>query len=307
MNTTKTALIALPLAALLGAATTAGLRSSATARRGDDVPAGASSAESARRLAALEGALSELEERIEARAATLADRRPRRDAAPATVAQRVAADPIADAVDAYLRARPTAGASPAATGEAPAPMDDAEIARILRRLEEMSDAEAQVFWGRMSEEGRADELLAALERRADERPADAEAQVDLGIAMLYSFFDVKSGSVRFERVQTAEEAFGRALEIDEEHWGARFALAITLSNYPDHLGKSSQAIHQFEELIRIQETHEPQSKHAEAYLFLGNMHEQVGDAEKALEVWQRGLERFPLHADLARQVGLGKR
>jgi tetratricopeptide (TPR) repeat protein len=44
--------------------------------------------------------------------------------------------------------------------------------------------------------------------------------------------------------------------------------------------------------------------HAGTHLMLGNMHQQMGQMDKALESWQAGLSVFPNNTNLAAQIAL---
>ncbi len=100
----------------------------------------------------------------------------------------------------------------------------------------------------------------------------------------------------------ADRAFDSALQVDPNHWEARFTKAVAFTFWPDFLGKKQQAIDQFEILITRQEQNASQPHFAQTYLFLGNLYEQRGQAEKAAEIWANGLGFFPADTDLRAKV-----
>ena len=92
----------------------------------------------------------------------------------------------------------------------------------------------------------------------------------------------------------ADKAFDKALEVDDEHWEARFNKAVSLSNWPAFLGKSGEAIRQFEILVAQQEgSGKTRGGFDQTYHFLGNMYQQIGETDKAAAIWARGRELYP--------------
>ena len=100
----------------------------------------------------------------------------------------------------------------------------------------------------------------------------------------------------------ADQAFDDILALDEQHWDARFTKAVALSFWPPIFGKQSEAIRQFE-VLREQQRHQtPSAGHGQTYLLLGNLYQQMGQTEKALQVWQEGAGIFPDMAELQAQI-----
>lgn len=166
----------------------------------------------------------------------------------------------------------------------------------------LGDVATQELWQRLREEGRLDEVIAEFERLAELDPTNPDLQVDLGGAYLQKIFEVGAGPLAGVFGMKADEAFDRALEIDEHHWEARLTKAISLSNWPAFMGKSGEAIQHFEILIGQQQSGPANPAYAQSYYFLGNMYQQTGDAEKALEAWRRGLDRYPDNEMLLQQL-----
>jgi tetratricopeptide (TPR) repeat protein len=164
------------------------------------------------------------------------------------------------------------------------------------------DEEAQALWDRLRKEGRIDEVVAAIEELVAERPNDPDLAVDLGNAYIQKIFDVGMGPMAGLFGQKADEAFDRALELDPEHWEARFTKAVSLSNWPAFLGKAGEAIAQFETLATQQEAGSAEPHFSQTYYFLGNMYLQTGETGKAVEAWKRGLALFPGDELLSGQI-----
>lgn len=243
--------------------------------------------------------------RVDELESQVAKLRAQRDATPAeasATSARVVAQPIDDAtidaaVERALAARGMARpASPAA--ETDKPFDAKERAVAMRGKSDFwSNSE---LYKRMFAEGRMDELVAAFEAAATASPNDTEAQMDVGNAYL-AYLQLDNS--KWPLSQKADQAFDRVLAIDETHWNARFTKAMSYTFWPDFLGKKKEAIGHFETLMTQQDARPAQPHESNTYLILGNLLEQRGEADKAKEIWRRGLRRHPTDAQLLQKVG----
>lgn len=166
------------------------------------------------------------------------------------------------------------------------------------------DDDSQDLWQKLRDAGRIDEVVAAFEALVAADPNDPDAQTKLGGVYLQKLFGVGPGPAAGIWAGNADKAFDRALEIDPQHWEARFTKAVSLSNWPAFLGKGGEAIQNFEILVEQQKQGAPREEYAQTYLFLGNMYQQQGDPTKALAAWKDGLAMFPDSEELAKQVRL---
>lgn len=162
--------------------------------------------------------------------------------------------------------------------------------------------EMQEIWLRAREEGRIDELLELFEERAEDDPTNPEKRLQLGQAYLQKIQDVGQGPLAGVYATQADEAFDAALEIDPEHWGARFNKAVALSFWPPVFGKQAAAIQEFETLISQQGGMTPDPSHAQSHLLLGNLYQQLGDRDKAIAAWRQGSTLFPDFQALRQQL-----
>jgi tetratricopeptide (TPR) repeat protein len=230
----------------------------------------------------------------------------RGSAAPAAGAARVPAQDlealVARLVDERLAADGTQGADDAPAGSGDEAPFDARAALDELTAPGLSEMQRQELWQRLAQAGRLDELVALFEERAEQRPNDPDAQVDLGQAYLQKVFASGNGPMAGKWAMDADRSFDRALTLDERHWDARFAKAVSLSFWPPALGKQGEAIKHFETLVAQQEQTSQEPKHAQAYLMLGNTYQQIGDQAKALAAWQKGAALFPDDAALAQQI-----
>jgi tetratricopeptide (TPR) repeat protein len=246
-------------------------------------------------VAALEAALRELK----GEQAQLAQRLAELPTEPAAAgAQRLPAQDL-DAAIAQFMARQNASPPSATTPEDSAVSESAALAEQILSGTLAGDA-LEALWQKLRDEKKIDGVLAEIERAAAQAPNNPDLQNELGKAYIQKLFDAGIGPLAATYGEKADQAFDRALALDDHHWEARFEKALALSNWPTFLGKQSEAMRQFEVLMKQQEERgvAAGSRGAETYLFLGNLYAQNGEAERAREVWGRGLQRFPSHAAL---------
>lgn len=157
-------------------------------------------------------------------------------------------------------------------------------------------------WKRVFAAGKMDELIKLYEADAKNNPNDPQAQFDLANAYLaYLQLDQSKAPVLGMK---SDRALDKVLDLDENHWGARFTKAVSYSFWPDFLGKKKEAMAQFDRLVTQQETMPIEAEQAQTYLFYGNMLDQSGQGEKAKSIWQKGLARHPNDAELKKRLGL---
>jgi tetratricopeptide (TPR) repeat protein len=172
--------------------------------------------------------------------------------------------------------------------------------------EDLSEDQIEALWKAASDAGQFDALLALFEERAKANPGSADAQLDLGMAYLQKLFRAGNGPEQGTWAIKADQSFDAALAVDDKHWDARFAKAMSLSFWPPVFGKQTEAIKHFEILIDQQGSLPSDPNHAQTWLLLGNMYQQLGKADQALATWQKGLALFPQNADLAQQISNGQ-
>ena len=195
-----------------------------------------------------------------------------------------------------------AGEGPAASGAPVASASD-EATAMLARLNApgLTEADREQIWQEIRDAGLMDEVLGILEAAVAANPSDPAAHLALAGGYLNKIFE-ESGPAAGQWAVKADQSLDTALELDPNNWEARFTKAVALSFWPPVMGKQGEAIHQFELLIETQKSLPADPSHSQAYLFLGNMHQQMGNHEKALATWQQGLLLFPDSAELMGQV-----
>ncbi|MFN0006427.1 MAG: tetratricopeptide repeat protein [Planctomycetota bacterium] len=203
-----------------------------------------------------------------------------------------------------------------ASPPAVAPVEKAPVAAAAPRTaqsfldqllnEDLSEDQTEAIWKAASEAGQFDALVALFEERAKADPENADAQLDLGMAYLQKVFKAGGGPEAGTWAIKADKSFDAALAVNDQHWDARFAKAISLSFWPPVFGKQTEAIKHFEILIDQQRNLPSDPNHAQTWLLLGNMYQQLGKADQALATWQKGLALFPDNTQLSQQISNGQ-
>jgi tetratricopeptide (TPR) repeat protein len=182
------------------------------------------------------------------------------------------------------------------TAQAPAPTAAdsalAECARAARaRDEDAATAAAD----------RAERLfrvqMAASPRSADARVGMARVigECRIGFAGFMSQARLSGQSVELLR---------EALALDSTHWAGRFTLAMNYFHTPAFLGRTDDAVREFERLIAQQGERPGPPVFAQPYLRLGELYVRQRRVADALAVWRRGAALFPHEvrfAELIRQ------
>ena len=195
-----------------------------------------------------------------------------------------------------------------ASGAAPTAPEAFDVATALARLIDPSTGwdESEQLWKRAREAGRVEDLVKAFEARALAEPNNPQAHSELGEA--YGQMAAVNGNSPEAATWAikADRSYDKALELDQNHWEARFNKAISLSFWPPVFGKGGEAVRQFETLLSQQRTAPAAPEHAYTYYFLGNLYSQQGNQEKAREIWNQGALLFPGNKELAGQLKVGR-
>jgi tetratricopeptide (TPR) repeat protein len=91
----------------------------------------------------------------------------------------------------------------------------------------------------------------------------------------------------------ATDILREALELDPTHWGARYTLALNFYYMPEFLGRTRDAIREFETLLDQQGTRTDAPEMAGPFAYLGDLYLREKGTEAAHEVWHRGARLFP--------------
>ena len=298
MNTTPLLLLTLGLAAGASVATTYALRR-------DAAPAATETAAGPDELAALRAQIASLNEevgRLRSEAAT--------GALPqAATTERVDLERIDRAVARYFDERlgglAVSELTRAAEAAAPAAEAERDVQGYLALLEDesLSENEREKVWAQIREAGLLDEAIALLEANAEKFSDDPEAQLEVASAYIQKIFEVGEGPQAGMWAGKADQAYDRALAIDENHWDARFNKAVSLSFWPPIFGKQAEAISHFETLVAQQDGQQAEQRFVQSYVLLGNLYSQTGETQKAQAIWKKGLTLYPTDESLLAKLG----
>jgi tetratricopeptide (TPR) repeat protein len=179
-----------------------------------------------------------------------------------------------------------------------------QAAHMLALLDdpEMDDEEWNDVWKKISEAGLMDEALALLEANVANDPGNPDAHLALAGGYFAQSVNTANDMEKGLWAVKADQVLNRALELDPWHWDARFTKAVSLTYYPPAMGKQGEALKHLEILKDQQKKLPPNPKHAQTYLYLGNLHLQMGNHKKASQIWKEGLGLYPDSAELAVQL-----
>ena len=183
------------------------------------------------------------------------------------------------------------GLAELANGAAPEDVDRGRVALAMQNLLDpnLSDADRQLVWDQVIEDGLIDAVVAEFERRAEEQAGSSVAQLEVGVAYHQKMRSVGVGVEAGKWGQRGSEAYERALALDEMNWDARYYQA----QHYFFAGMKGDSFRHFEILREQQKIRPAEDKHSKAFLFLGNMYMDQGKQDEAKKVWAEGLSLFP--------------
>ena len=177
--------------------------------------------------------------------------------------------------------------------QAPDSVAVAAVDRISAILESGIDgSEAFELWREAHAAGQLHAVLAALEERHAAEPASAENCFDRARAY-YAAASVHPNNNDGNWWVDSNDAYSDALDLDPEHWDARFQKAKNMSFWPTAYGGQAEAIRHFEVLVEQQSKRASRPEFAETYWRLGNLYDQQGRPDRARRAWESGLALFP--------------
>lgn len=187
------------------------------------------------------------------------------------------------------------------TPDGTSPVDEFAALLALGVLEDGSEAtpEQQArFWELARTTGALTDLMASLESRVSEDPADTDVRMDLADAYVAKLLTVPSGPERGVWGVKAEAQWQQVIDRDPEHWDAQFSQAENLSYYPAFLNRTDEALAGMERARTIQEELPSEPRHAKTYVLLSRLYVNKGQPDKARAALQQGLQRHPGNSTL---------
>jgi tetratricopeptide (TPR) repeat protein len=149
-------------------------------------------------------------------------------------------------------------------------------------------AQKQAVWKQLKDAGQMDDAIAELERRLADSPDSVEDAVALAQAYLKECGQTDDIRQRAMLAMKADLLLDTALSQDPSNWEAQFDKVSSMARWPLELNQGPKVLEQFQTLIQEQESQPTQPQFALTYLRLGDYYERTGDANEAVQVWQRG-------------------
>jgi tetratricopeptide (TPR) repeat protein len=221
---------------------------------------------------------------------------PAAEAAPAPEAETISPEnPVPPSPKPARRNADTTQARAVAVANVAATDEQAQIRQSVDQLvSSQTSFEAKYHnWIKLRDAGKMDQVIAELNERATNNPAGAEYPAALGQAYLHKIAVTKDTRDYAVLGALADRSFDSALDIDPEHWEARFFKATAMSYWPEEMNKRPEVIQRFTQLIQDQETKSPQPQFAQSYYWLGESYQKTGRSDYADQVWRRGAALFP--------------
>jgi TolA-binding protein len=173
---------------------------------------------------------------------------------------------------------------------------ETEIDSLWKKMREgdaTADETAKLFQLLREHPEVVDGRIAELLKDVDANPRDTEKRMSLARQYLLKLLSVPDGPERGAWSMKSIEQYKAVLDVDPNHWEARYSLAFNYSAWPDFLNKTPDAIKEFETLRKIQESQTPDPKHAGTYLQLSKLYQKTGKTAEATQALEEGLRRFP--------------
>ncbi|MEM9446354.1 MAG: hypothetical protein AAGA18_13505 [Verrucomicrobiota bacterium] len=165
-----------------------------------------------------------------------------------------------------------------------------------------NEDEQLAFWKEIRKSDTLDEILNNLKNDVNSNPNDLQARSNLAKVYMAKLHSGSFGPEMNILAARAEEQWKEILKIDPNNWKAQNSLAVGLSWYPENMNKIGEAIGEFEKLLIIQESQQPEKGFKESYLRLSDIYLKNNDPAGALETLERGLTIFPNDQKLKEQL-----
>ncbi len=134
--------------------------------------------------------------------------------------------------------------------------------------------------------------------RVTRNPRDVESRV--GLAQLLSQCILPSAEMMQKGELSAEalELLDQAIELQPDHWLARFVLANISDQSPPFLGRRKRAAQEYDILLRMQGDRNDNPLFARVFVSRGRQLSREGQVDSARVLWSRGLTLFPNDTEL---------
>lgn len=199
---------------------------------------------------------------------------------------------------------------PPATPVVSEPKTDDAASAIRKTVDALlsakSAAEKHELFQELLKSGQMDQAIAELKQRATENPDDPEIPTTIGEALINQVGAIHAagGDINEQGIlaMQADQSFNAALKIDPNNYEAQLVKSISMSYWPAEPARDAQVVQTLSGLIDRQETMPSQPGFAQAYIYLGNEYQKIGQPEKAAATWQLGAQKFPNNSVLQGKI-----
>jgi hypothetical protein len=134
---------------------------------------------------------------------------------------------------------------------------------------------------------------------------DTEALVGLARVLSQCFLPSASFMTQGQLSSDAMELLDNAIDVDPNHWLARFTLASIAYRSPAFLGRGKRAAQELDYLLRLQGDSNDDPMFARVFEMRGKQLERDGQADSARALWTLGATLFPNDSALQALAGKG--
>src|SRR5688500_137030 len=135
-------------------------------------------------------------------------------------------------------------------------------------------------------------------KRVSQNPRDVEAGVSLGRLLSQCLLPSAEMLEKGELSAEALELLDQALEMQPDHWLARFVLASISDQSPPFLGRGKRAAKEYDTLLKMQGDRNDNPMFARVFVARGRQLSRDGQMDSAKALWSRGLKLFPNDPEL---------
>jgi len=165
-----------------------------------------------------------------------------------------------------------------------------------------SKEETEQFWKLARSAKNLEFAIASAKAEVASNPQSVEARMQLAEVNLTKLYTLPRGAERRLWADQAQEQYRAILELDENNWEARHAIATGYFHTPTNLNKTADAIREFEKLRQIQEAGAAEERQAPVYVNLSILYRRVGNEEEARKILEAGLRRHPQDKEILKTL-----
>jgi tetratricopeptide (TPR) repeat protein len=173
-------------------------------------------------------------------------------------------------------------------------------------LSAKSAGEKHELFQQLLKSGQMDQAIAELKQRAADDPNNPQIPTTIGEALINQVGAIHAagGDINEQGIlaMQADQNFNTALKIDPNNYEAQLVKSISMTYWPAEPARDAQVVQTLSGLIDQQETMPSQPGFAQAYIYLGNEYQKIGQPDKAAATWQIGLTKFPGDPTLQKKI-----